>query len=60
MIEYVKSASVGYWSVAKVDVTTQTDTGNVYCELDDKNIVRIDSIGEFLNRPIIILNSRIV
>jgi hypothetical protein len=30
-----------------------------YADLDDTNIQRVDSLGEFLNRPIFIMRSKI-
>ena len=60
MIDFIKSGTEGYWDivgiyVAEKDVELEDIT---YSKLNDKNIKRDDSIGEFCNRPIFILRSK--
>jgi SAM-dependent methyltransferase len=58
MIEFVESGIKNSWDIKSIGVA-QVNSGVVeYADLDDKNIERNDSVGEFLNRPIFILESK--
>ena len=55
MIDYIEQGTNENWSIEDIGVST----GNDYVELDETNIKRIDDIGEFRNRPIFVMKSKI-
>jgi hypothetical protein len=57
MIEFVKGAIEGAWSIEHIGVAEGTKSAPEYNELSPENIQRRDDLGEFLNRPIFILKS---
>lgn len=59
MIEFVLAACEGAWDVKKIGIAQREGHVIGYHDLDSKNIERDDSLGEFLNRPIFILSSRL-
>lgn len=60
MIQFIRSGTVAYWDEIAIGVADRTKAGKViYSDLDSKNIARRDDLGEFLNRPIFILKSRL-
>jgi hypothetical protein len=59
MIQFVRAACEGSWDVSKIGVAQREGQAISYHDLDSKNIERDDSLGEFLNRPIFILSSRL-
>ena len=56
MINYLKNGVKNHWKIIAIGIPERCKSGIIYKDLDDKNIVRDDSLGEFLNRPIFILN----
>src|SRR5690606_22007330 len=57
MIDFVQTGTRGRWAVRSIGIA-QRDAGGVqYRPVDESNIARDDSLGEFLNRPIFILDS---
>lgn len=56
-IEFVKSCVQGIWSIKDIAVAEQDGTGINYHSVNQDNLQRIDTLGEFLNRPIFILES---
>lgn len=61
LINYVLNGTNKNWDILKVGIAEKQE-GNIirYNLLNEKNILRNDSIGEFLNRPIFILKSKIL
>ncbi|WP_233963727.1 DUF1698 domain-containing protein [Pectobacterium versatile] len=60
MIDYVKTAIDGVWNLRAIGIAERTTHGEIiYNELSDDNINRQDELGEFLNRPIFILDKNI-
>ena len=59
MIDYIKDGTQGKWKIVNIGVAVAQEGHIVYMELDDENIIRNDSLGEFLNRPIFILESEV-
>ncbi|XAH23044.1 DUF1698 domain-containing protein [Xylophilus sp. GW821-FHT01B05] len=56
MIEFVREAVRGVWTVTAIGVATRGEDGEVrYSDVSPDNIARMDALGEFLNRPIFIL-----
>ena len=58
MIDFVRAATKGLWEISAIGVPERLDGQIIYKDLNDKNIARDDSLGEFLNRPIFILKSK--
>jgi hypothetical protein len=60
MIDFIKSGTEGYWDIVDIYVAERdSESKNIqYNKLNDKNIERDDSMGEFGNRPIFILRSK--
>ncbi|MEI7228870.1 class I SAM-dependent methyltransferase [Pectobacterium carotovorum] len=60
MIDYIKAATDGIWNLRAIGIAEKTIHGEIiYNELSDDNINRQDELGEFLNRPIFILDKNI-
>lgn len=60
LIEYVKSGVHGYWSIEDIGIAEEHNTGIKYKSVNQDNIQRVDRLGEFLNRPIFILKSKVL
>ncbi len=58
MISYIEAGIKDYWDVISVGVPIRRGRKIIYADLDKNNIQRDDSLGEFLNRPIFILQSK--
>ena len=58
MIEFVQKGVEGRWSIRKIAVAERYQQTIKYVPIDDVNIKRDDSLGEFLNRPIFILDRK--
>lgn len=58
MIEFIKGGANGVWDIEAIGIAQHTDAGIKYFDLNETNIERDDSLGEFLNRPIFILKSK--
>lgn len=59
MIEFVRSNINSCWDISAIGIAQVTDKSIEYKDLDESNIERNDSMGEFLNRPILILKSKV-
>lgn len=59
VIEWLESVTTGYWDIISTLIAVQTSTGVTYLPKNDENIVR-NEYGEFLNRPIFILKSKLL
>jgi 2-polyprenyl-3-methyl-5-hydroxy-6-metoxy-1,4-benzoquinol methylase len=57
MTEFVKKATEGKWSVQAILVPEREKGSIIYRKLNEYNVQRNDDLGEFLNRPIFILES---
>lgn len=58
MIDYIQAGVRDTWDVAAIGVAERVDGVVTYHDLNDRNVARDDSLGEFLNRPIFILKSK--
>lgn len=57
MIDFISDGTQGYWSVDHIGIASRQGSVLRYEALNDTNVNRDDSLGEFLNRPIFILRS---
>lgn len=58
MIEYVRKGTEKYWCIVNIGIPEKNDEKVMYFPLNEKNIHRNDSLGEFLNRPLFILEAK--
>lgn len=58
MIDFIKNGTKGFWNIKHIGVAEKQDKTIVYKDLSPQNIQRMDELGEFLNRPIFIMESR--
>jgi 2-polyprenyl-3-methyl-5-hydroxy-6-metoxy-1,4-benzoquinol methylase len=58
MIDFIKKGAKEKWKVEEVGIAETTSEGIIYAPVNEKNIIRNDAIGEFLNRPLFIMRSR--
>lgn len=56
-IKFIEAGIESYWKIENIGVAEKENGQIVYKDLTEKNIKRDDTLGEFLNRPIIILKS---
>lgn len=57
MIEYIRQGTSGFWEVEAIGVAERRSNGLIYRDVDEQNIHRDDTLGEFLNRPIFVMRS---
>jgi len=58
LIDFVTSSVDGIWEIEKIGIPVRVGANIIYVDLDDKNINRDDSLGEFLNRPLFIMKAK--
>jgi len=57
MIDFIGNAIKDKWEIQTIGIAQEIDGNTNFNELNDENIKRYDSLGEFRNRPIFILKS---
>lgn len=57
MIDFIKNETKGFWNIKHIGVAEKQDKAIIYKDLSSQNIQRMDELGEFLNRPIFIMES---
>ncbi len=57
MVDYIKDGIKGCWDIVAIGIAEGVDQNVCYLDLNETNIERNDSLGEFLNRPLFILKS---
>lgn len=60
MIDFIKNGTRFAWEILHIGVAEKIGNQILYRDLNEKNIARDDSLGEFLNRPIFILESKLI
>jgi SAM-dependent methyltransferase len=60
MIDFINEGTKDNWDIIATGIAEREGGAMAYQECNHKNILRDDSLGEFLNRPIFILSSRAV
>lgn len=58
LIEFIRTGTEDYWDITAIGVAEGGKQDAHYSDLSDGNISRDDELGEFLNRPIFILESK--
>jgi len=59
IIDFVLDGTKELWDILKIGIAEKNKEAIKYVSLNDLNIERNDSLGEFLNRPLFILKSKI-
>lgn len=59
LIDYIKKGTIDYWNIQNIGVAEDNCGIIQYKDLSEENILRQDSLGEFLNRPLFIMKSKI-
>lgn len=57
LIEFISNAVHGVFQIEYIGIPVKHGEKVAYIELDDSNIIRDNSLGEFLNRPLFILKT---
>jgi len=57
LIDFISEGIKGVYNIESIGIAEKVNEQIVYKELDDRNIKRVDTMGEFLNRPLFILKS---
>lgn len=58
MVEFISTGTKPYWGIKAIGVPVGTQNSVKYEYLDEYNVERSDELGEFLNRPIFIMESK--
>jgi len=58
MIDYIKCGTKDCWDIKFIGIASSLKDVVKYENLNDKNIERQDKLGEFLNRPVFIMESK--
>lgn len=58
--DYIISGTKNYWRVEKIGIAEKVGNNFVYKDMNEENNMRVDSYGEFLNRPLFIMKSCII
>lgn len=59
MEEYIRNGTSEFWTIKKVGIPEKAGDDFVYLDMNECNNMRIDEYGEFLNRPLFIMESKI-
>lgn len=57
MEKYLEQGTEGYWKITNTGIAVMQNGKIFYEERNEQNNVRVDEMGEFLNRPIFIMRS---
>jgi len=58
MIEFITDGTKSCWEISFIGIAESIDGNIIYCDLNESNIARNDTLGEFLNRPVFIMKSK--
>jgi len=58
MIDFIAEGTSRYWEINSIGIAESVNNSITYCNLNESNIERNDKLGEFLNRPIFIMTSK--
>lgn len=60
MEEYLQEGTKDYWKIEHIGIPVKKKDEIIYEERTQENNIRIDEYGEFLNRPLFIMKSKLV
>ncbi len=60
LIEFIQNGIKDYWEIKQIGIAEKSGDNILYNDLNSSNIERNNSLGEFLNRPLFILQSKLV
>lgn len=58
MIDYLREGTKNYWDMIEIGIPEREGNQIVYKDISDNNIARDNTLGEFLNRPLFIFQSK--
>ena len=58
IIDYIKKELRNEFDIVRIGIAEKDNSKIVYRDVNEKNILRDDSLGEFLNRPLFILKAK--
>lgn len=58
MIDFVTTGTKNFWKIQHIGIAEKNAGVIRYVDINDANIARDDSLGEFLNRPLFIMRTR--
>ncbi|RUR40112.1 hypothetical protein [Vreelandella populi] len=58
MIDYLVKGTQNNWDIINIGIPEIIDNKIVYCDANNQNLDRNNSLGEFLNRPLFILEAK--
>jgi predicted RNA methylase len=58
LIDFIKNSVDGVWDIKNIGIPAKEGDHIQYVDRDDQNILRDDSLGEFLNRPLFIMKAK--
>lgn len=56
--EFIAEGTAEYWNLVNIGIAEKRETEIIYNEMNDTNNNRMDELGEFLNRPLFIMKSK--
>lgn len=60
MEDYVIQGTRNYWEIDKIGIAVKEGNTFKYSDINEANNVRVDAYGEFLNRPLFIMKSKLL
>ena len=57
LINFIKNGTEKHWEIYKIGIAEPQGNAIQYCDVNIENMRRLDSLGEFLNRPLIVMRS---
>jgi hypothetical protein len=57
MLEFIKDTIDGIWELEHVGIAEVQGEETVFVDIAEGNLVRKDTLGEFCNRPIVVLKN---
>ena len=60
LIEFIRNGTMNDWEMLNIGIAQKSKDDIEYMELNEINILRDDSLGEFLNRPLFIMQSKLL
>jgi len=57
LLDFICSGTKNCWDILKIGIPGRVSNKVIYSDLDEVNAMRLDELGEFLNRPLFIMKS---